>query len=193
MEKGTYGYIDYYKKRKLKIAAVFIALIAISVIAVLCVFETKNTYWIAIPILLVLPFAKYFVAYIVVKAYATMPEQDYEKVRKLAERWEHIFPVYDVTLASEAGISYLEVLIIIDGVVYGCASSLNKKFHSKDIQAYLQKLVKTAGYESKVFIYDSLEDTLDAAAKRIESFSEEHSFQDKRSRSIKKAILVVGV
>lgn len=193
MEKGNYGYIDHYKKNKLTVAAVFLALIAIAIIAVLVIFQTKNTYFIVIPILLVLPFAKYFVAFIVVQPYVTMAEESHERVCKVVEGNEHIIPIYDVTLASEAGISYLDFILVIDGVVYGCASHSNKKFKTSDMETYLQKLIKGAGYQNKAFVYEGVEDTLRAVNKRVKSIPENHSYNDKSSRSIKKAILVVGV
>lgn len=193
MEKGTYGYMDHYKKGKLMVSAVFLTLIAVAIIAVLVIFETKNTYFIVIPIILALPFAKYFVSFIVVQPYVTMAKESYARVCQVVEGNEHIIPIFDVTLASEAGISYLDFVLVIDGVVYGCASHSNKKFKASDMQAYLLKLVKGAGYQNPVFVYEGLEDTLRAVNKRLKSIPAKHSYNDKSSRSIKKAILVVGV
>lgn len=193
MEKGTYGYMDDYKKKKLMVSAVLLALIAAAIITVLVVFQTKNTYFIVIPIILTLPFSKYFVAYIVVQPYVTMAQESYERVCQAAAGNEHVILVYDVTLASEKGISYLDFLIIIDGVVYGCASHSNKKFKASDMQAYLQKIIEGAGYQNKAFVYEGIEEALRAVNKRLKAIPENHSYNDKSSNSIKKAILVVGV
>lgn len=193
MEKGAYGYIDHYKKNKLKIAAVFISLIAVLLVVILCVYQTNKTYFIVIPIILALPFAKYMVAYIVVYPFHTMPRKQYDVVAAFLEGREHIYPVYDVTLASEAGFSFLSFLLIYDGVIYGCIGEGNHKFKKKDIQAYLEALVNKAGYQSPVLVFEAVEDTLRAIEKRLNSVGAEHEISDKRSESVKKAILAVGV
>lgn len=193
MEKGSYGYMDDYKRRKLMVSAILLSLIAVAIIVVLVVFQTKNTFFIVIPIILVLPFAKYFVAFIVVQPYVTMARESYERVCQVVSGNEHIVPVYDVTLVSEAGISYLDFIIVLDGVVYGCASHSNKKFKALDMQAYLQKLIQGAGYQNKAFVYEGIEETLQAVNKRLKAIPQSHSYNDKSSKSIKKAILVVGV
>lgn len=193
MEKGEYGYIDHYKKNKLKTAAVFIALIAVILAVVLCVYRTNQTYFIVIPIILALPFAKYMVAYIVVYPFHSMSGKQYDAVTAFLEGRKHIYPVYDVTLASESAFSFLSFLLIYDGAVYACMGEGNRKFNQKDIQVYLEALVKKAGYQCAVLVFETMEDTLDAIEERLHSDGAEHEVSDKRSESIKKAILTVGV
>lgn len=193
MEKGSYGYIDAYKKRKLTISAVLLTLIAAAELVVLLIFESKNTFFIVIPIMLVLPFAKHFVAYIIVQPYVTMAEESLKRVHQVIAGNEHVIPVYDVTLASQQGISYLDFILVLDGVVYGCASHSNSRFQAADIQAYLKKLIQGAGYQNQAFVYDNIEDTLRAVSKRLKTIPEGHSYHDKSSKSIQKAILTVGV
>ena len=193
MEKGTYGYMDQYKRSKLRISAVFLVLIAVCITAILLLCQTKNTFYIVIPIVLALPFAKFFVSFVVVQSYVTMAQESYDQVAAFVEMHAHSIALYDVTLASEAGISYLDFALIIDGTVYACASHANRKFSPKDIQAYLDQIVQKAGYSERTFVYQGVEETLQAARKRMQSIPDTHVFRDSRSENIKKAILVMNV
>lgn len=193
MEKGSYGYMDHYKRNKLLVSAVFLVLIAVGIIAILLLCKTKNTFYIVIPIVLALPFAKFFVSFIVVQPYVTMAKESYAKVDAFVQEQDHVIAIYDVTLASEAGISYLDFALIIDGVIYACASHSNHKFMPDDIRDYLEQIVKNAGYAEHAFVYQSVDETLKAAKKRMQTVSDAHAFRDKRSENIKKAILVMNV
>ncbi len=193
MEKGTYRYIEHYKKKKLVIAALFLALIAGSVLVIWCIFNTRNTYWTVIPVILSLPFAKYAVAYIVVSGCRSMSEAEYDRVRTFAGAYQNMLAVYDVTLFSERGTSFLQMLLIVDDSIYGYRAASDKKFSNQDIETYLRQLTKNAGYDVNVACYDDLEDVLSATAAHMEALSDANDLSKKRLDGIKKAILAMGV
>lgn len=193
MEKGTYGYLDNYKKNKLMMTAVLLSLIAAAVIVILVVFQTKDTYLIVIPIILALPCAKQMVAYIVVYPFRSMKREEYESLKEFLKGKNQVYPVYDVTLASEQGFSYLEFVLIFDGDLYGCMGKGNRRFQTEDIQAYLSKIMAGQGYKNKVFVYENAGKALLALDKRLSSVGGEQEVNNKRSKAVKEALLVFGV
>ena len=63
-EKGQYGYIDYYKKGKLLVTMILAIMIASIILSMLLAFGDTGRIGIIFAILLVLPFAKFLIAYI---------------------------------------------------------------------------------------------------------------------------------
>ena len=62
-EKGQYGYINYYKKGKLLVTLILAIMIASIILSMLLAFGDTGRIGIIFAILLVLPFAKFLIAY----------------------------------------------------------------------------------------------------------------------------------
>ena len=79
-EKGQYGYINYYKKGKLLVTLILAIMIASIILSMLLAFGDTGRIGIIFAILLVLPFAKFLIAYIMCAKFQTMPQDVYDVV-----------------------------------------------------------------------------------------------------------------
>ncbi|MBR6222093.1 MAG: hypothetical protein IKQ71_01500 [Lachnospiraceae bacterium] len=195
MKKGEYGHIEYYKKRMLFISMIFIVLIAVLSTAVLLVFKTRNNALILLPIILVLPFARFFVNYLIVrqaKAW-TMSHEIYEEVQTYLKGKIDVTAAYDVTVFSKEGVTFLDFIFIYGDIVCGLRSGNKGKFSDRDMEKYIEKLLRVDGYKMKVYVYDELHKLTEAFDKRYESIKNENKANVKRQEKVKDSILNIGV
>ncbi len=195
MKKGEYGHIEYYKKKMLFISMIFIVLIAVLSTAVLLVFKTRENSLILLPIILVLPFARFFVNYLIVRQAkaSSMPKETYEEVSDYLKDKEDVTVAYDITVFSKDGISFLDLILIYGDIICGLRSGDKGKFSDRDMEKYMEKLIRADGYKMKVYVYDEIQKLAEAFDKRYESIREEKSFSVKRQEKIKDSIMNIGV
>ena len=94
-EKGQYGYINYYKKGKLLVTLILAIMIASIILSMLLAFGDTGRIGIIFAILLVLPFAKFLIAYIMCAKFQTMPQDVYDVVHGQTDETDMI---YDLVL-----------------------------------------------------------------------------------------------
>lgn len=193
MKKGEYGFIDESKQLKLNISAAFIVVIAILSTVILAVYGTRSNYWIVIPIILALPFAKFLVSYLMVRPFRSMSKDAHGYVENNIKDMDHIATIYDATLASEDGVSFLDLVLLYDGNVYASRGYGNKKYSKEDITNYLKRIVKRAGYDRKVYVFEGSKETVDTFVKHMASHNADHEPDDKCTKNIRSAIINLGV
>ena len=99
-EKGQYGYIDYYKKGKLLVTLILAIMIASIILSMLLAFGDTGRIGIIFAILLVLPFAKFLIAYIMCAKFQTMPQDVYDVVHGQTDETDMI---YDLVITQTEG------------------------------------------------------------------------------------------
>ena len=121
-EKGQYGYIDYYKKGKLLVTLILAIMIASIILSMLLAFGDTGRIGIIFAILLVLPFAKFLIAYIMCAKFQTMPQDVYDVVHGQTDETDMI---YDLVITQTEGMHYYDAVCVRNGSVY-----FAKKIHS---------------------------------------------------------------
>ena len=154
-EKGQYGYINYYKKGKLLVTLILAIMIASIILSMLLAFGDTGRIGIIFAILLVLPFAKFLIAYIMCAKFQTMPQDVYDVVHGQTDETDMI---YDLVITQTEGMHYYDAVCVRNGSVY--ALVLDKHF--------MQQALANSKYKYIVHLYT---DT-DAFAKKIHSIGE---------------------
>ncbi len=193
MKKGEYGHINELKSIKVKLAAIFIGVIAVLSTVILVVCGTRSNYWVIVPIILSLPFAKFMVDYVLVRPFSSMKREDYDFLSNSIQNYEDIQVIYDVTLTSEKGISYMDFILLYDGNVYACVSACKQKFSAQDVEKYLKRIMKGAGYDRQLYVYTDMKDALNTCLKHATGHKEDYVADIKATKNMGSAILSMGV
>lgn len=120
LEKGTYGYIDRQKKRKvIMILLILLIAVAIFVAGLLLNKMSKANIFTVLAILCVLPWAKQVVALVVLFPFHSVEKERYERVRKLVEGQavEGVRFYTDLVITSSEKIMNLDFAVVGAGQV----------------------------------------------------------------------------
>ncbi len=169
-EKGQYGYINYYKRTKLLITLVLAAMIAFIIITMLLMYGDTSRVMVVFAILLVLPFAKFLIAYITCIKFTSMPENIHQHIleRTQTNGKEMSGLLYDVVIAQYEGMHFFESICVKNGKV--CALILDKHYpeHKNDYEKCIQAAFANSKYKYLIHIYTDV----DAYLKKVCSLSE---------------------
>lgn len=190
MNKGDYGYMNYYKKRHL-IATLIYAAIIIAFFILAHIIEVKIVILVCyiMAILLVLPGAKHAVAVMVVFPYHTMDEQSVEDLDEHTRELEHGIAVYDVTLASEDGIMYAPYMYLVEGRIYCLVLNLTAKISMDGVKAYLSKILIDAGLAMDIVMVHNISEM----NKILEEMADKDETNMELLSKVKQQILVYNV
>ncbi|MDD5949882.1 MAG: hypothetical protein PUC39_09185 [Lachnospiraceae bacterium] len=146
MNKGDYGYMNYYKKKHIIATLIYAAIITVLfLLAHIVTVKIVILVCYVCAVVLVLPGAKHAVAVIVVLPYHTMDEQSIEDLDEHTRELEYGIAVYDVTLASEEGIMYAPYLYLTKGRIYCLVLNITAKTSLDSVKQYLSKILIDAG------------------------------------------------
>lgn len=167
MEKGTFGYIDSYKKRYGFYSAILAVLILAGAGIVFLIFGTMKHVAILIPVILALPFAKMLVQWVIVAKFHSLKKEEEEKLQdRLGERKNCIL-VYDTALSSHEAISYASVLVIDQGNIHLLWGGSNEKSYGPEQQRdYVQDIIQRTGYSYSAYTAESLEELMEQVEER---------------------------
>ena len=182
MEKGQHGYMNRHKRNVL-ISIIVLGLFVIAgVFFTVVMFDTRNSIFIVIPILVALPLAKQLVAYIMCAGFRELSDEEYSKLKKLSY-FEDPSVVYDVSVSRYEGIVYFPVAVIRDGrMLFYYNGDFGKKI--KD-EASLKKIITEAFADQKkqyVVIVATDIDSFISKAGKIKAPAEEFIGADERMR-----------
>ena len=149
-EKGQYGYINYYKKGKLLVTLILAIMIASIILSMLLAFGDTGRIGIVFAILLVLPFAKFLIAYIMCAKFQTMPQD-----------------VYDV-VHGQTGMHYYDAVCVRNGSVYALVLDKHFKEEKKEYETFMQQALANSKYKYIVHLYTDV----DTFAKKIHGIGE---------------------
>lgn len=164
-EKGQYGYINYYKKGKLLVTLILAIMIASIILSMLLAFGDTGRIGIIFAILLVLPFAKFLIAYIMCVKFQTMPQDVYDVVHGQTDETDMI---YDLVITQTEGMHYYDAVCVRNGSVYALVLDKHFKEEKKEYETFMQQALANSKYKYIVHLYT---DT-DAFAKKIHSIGE---------------------
>lgn len=164
-EKGQYGYIHYYKGNKLIISLILAIMIAFIIVSMLVMFGDTGRIGIIFAILLVLPFAKFLVAYIMCAKFETMPKEEYDKIEGKTNAEDLL---YDVVITQTEGMRYYDVVCIRNGSAYALVLDKRYKENKKEYEQFMKQALANSKYHYILHIYD---DT-DSFAKKIAGIGE---------------------
>lgn len=152
--KGTYGYIDKYKKLYGLVSLGWLVLIAATFVTGLCIYKTKLNGFTVAAVLLVLPAARLWVTWIMMLPYRSCQKSEYDKISGLMDGLSG--KVYaDLVVTKYEGAMYLPIVVNYDDNFFAYAPKQRKS--QADIRSYLNQMIKEAGSSSKAQVYEDYE------------------------------------
>ncbi len=178
-EKGEYGYLKYYRLCKLIGVIVFTAMIEFIVITMLILWGSTSRVIVVFAILLSLPLAKFFIAFIMCVKFKSLDEEDYVSIRDGIKN-EHGIILYDVAVSRYEGMKFYQSICVKNGKI--CALAMDKSFeeNKKDYEKWLESCVSNSKYSYSIYVFSDVK----AYIKKADSISEAND----RNRSIDKHI-----
>ena len=178
-EKGEYGYLKYYRLCKLIGVIVFTAMIEFIVITMLLLWGSTSRVIVIFAILLALPLAKFFIAFIMCVKFKPLDEEDYVSIRDGIKNVHGII-LYDVAVSRYEGMKFYQSICVKNGKI--CALAMDKSFeeNKKDYEKWLESCVSNSKYSYSIYVFSDVK----AYIKKADSISEAND----RNRSIDKHI-----
>lgn len=163
MEKGTYGYIDSYKKKYGIATVIFAVVIVAAAVAVYLIFGTVKHVAILVPIILSLPFAKLMLQWVVIAKFHSFKSEEQARIQEQLEGREYCIVLYDTALSSYEAISYASCLVIDQGDIYLLwGGSNDKKYDETKQREYIQGIIGATGYDYEAHTVHSVDELLES-------------------------------
>lgn len=187
LEKGSYGYIDAYRRRHLLISLSWLTVVAVIFIVGILVFKTKLNFATLAAMLILLPAVKAWIALIVMLPYHTDKKDYFEETKRLmAGKNAEVFS--DIVMTKYEGSMMVSVLVLYDNNFFAYVPKKQKK-SVKEIKTYLNSIITAAGATSKAMVFDEF----DAFKKVIENLSSQENRDGKKLAAIRKQLFVTLV
>ncbi len=155
--KGTYGYIDKWKKSKRMVIALWVIFIGALFLIPAAIMGTRYNAFTVAAIVMVLPAARQAVQYFAMMGFHSGRQDEYEKIAALTEGKTWMVLAADMVLASESGHMVLNMLVICNGNIYGYAPKQKKSREA--IEAYLANLLlETDISHKRPVVHESFEE-----------------------------------
>lgn len=145
--KGTYGYIDRWKRSKIAALGLWVVFIGALLLLPAAIFGTRYNAFTVAAIVMVLPAARQAVQYFAMLGFHSGRRDEYEKIAALVEGKSWMVLAADMVLASESGHMVLDMLVICNGNIYGYAPKQKKSREA--IEAYLTNILMEADMPHK--------------------------------------------
>lgn len=145
--KGTYGYIDRWKKSKLVMIFLWVIFIGALFLIPAVIMGTRYNAFTVAAIVMVLPAARQAVQYFAMMGFHSGRQDEYEKIAALTQGKKWMVLAADMVLASESGHMVLNMLVICNGNIYGYAPKQKKSREA--IEAYLTNILMEADITHK--------------------------------------------
>lgn len=187
-EKGEYGYLKYYRLCRLIGVIVFAAMIEFIVITMLLLWGSTSRVIVVFAILLALPLAKFFIAFIMCVTFKPLAEEDYKGIRDGIKN-EHGILLYDVAISRYEGMRFYQSIFVKNGKI--CALAMDKHFDEtkKDYEKWLAGCISDSKYNYSIYVFS------DATAyiKKADSISEANDRNRSIDKHIAKTILEMSI
>lgn len=157
LTKGSYGYIDNWKRTRLITLALWVIFIGALLLIPMMVLGTKYNAFTVAAIVMVLPAARQAVQYIAMAGFHSGSREEYEKIASYVEGKSWMVLAADMVLASESGHMVLNMIVICNGNIYGYAPKQKKSREA--IEAYLTNLLmETDVAHKKPVVHESFDE-----------------------------------
>ncbi|MDD3222931.1 MAG: hypothetical protein EOM34_09465 [Clostridia bacterium] len=150
--KGTYGYIQCWKQKKLIAIGVWAVFIAGMIGIPALVFHSRYNAFTIAGIVMVLPAARQIVQYIAMSGFSTGNREEYEAVESRVEGKEWLILLSDMVLSSETGHMVLNMIIVCNGNIYGYAPKQKKDREA--IEAYLANVLSEEDSHKRPVVHE---------------------------------------
>lgn len=137
LEKGQFGYLSAKKKRNLIIMVIAFVLVITCFIIGLAIFKDKNNILTVVSIVLVLPAAKFAVAYFILLPHASAPIHLKETVEKVSG---NLIVLYDLVLSNRVSPIGTQVVAITDTLIIALTNETkaDKKLFENSVKEFMQ-------------------------------------------------------
>ncbi|MFR1760375.1 hypothetical protein [Frisingicoccus sp.] len=157
LTKGSYGYIDNWKRTRLITLVLWVIFIGALLLIPMMVLGTKYNAFTVAAIVMVLPAARQAVQYIAMAGFRSGSREEYEKIASYVEGKSWMVLAADMVLASESGHMVLNMIVICNGNIYGYAPKQKKSREA--IEAYLTNLLmETDVTHKKPVVHESFDE-----------------------------------
>ena len=157
LTKGSYGYIDNWKRTRLITLALWVIFIGALLLIPMMVLGTKYNAFTVAAIVMVLPAARQAVQYIAMAGFHSGSREEYEKIASYVEGKSWMVLAADMVLASESGHMVLNMIVICNGNIYGYAPKQKKSREA--IDSYLTNLLmETDVTHKKPVVHESFDE-----------------------------------
>lgn len=181
MEKGTYGYINYKKKKQLIISlTILISAIIIFLLGYFLNKKSNANIFSIIAVLMILPFGRNFVTYIVMFPFHSVDKTKDKEVRGILSGKVQVFS--DLVISSNEKVMGLSFLILSENIVYGLIG--REKEDAMYIENYLKRGLKDRKLNYKVIVFTSYDKFL----KQIKTIKKDEKVTEK-SKTAKEFLL----
>jgi hypothetical protein len=151
INKGDYGYLARYKKGKLLGTVVLALMIIFVVVTTIIMFGDTKRVAIVFAILLVLPFAKFFIAFILSAGYRPLDKDSAALLEKSAGGKEYI--LFDMVISRYEGMKHYAAITVKNGRIYALVL---EKGNPKEYEEWIDIAANDSKYKYKIAIYPDL-------------------------------------
>lgn len=166
-QKGEYGYLKAYRLHKLLLSIIFACAIGFVTFGTILMFGDKERVMIVFAILLTLPFAKYFISWIVCVKFHPFHKLQYEAFASQIDTALQSSIYYDVVVSQSDGMRFFQSICVRNGRVYALSFESKGTINNKQYKRWIDTCLSREKEPYPVVVFDSLE----AYQKKIKSVS----------------------
>ena len=187
-KKGEYGYMDSYKKSKLIITLIFAAMISFIIITMLFMFGTTQRVMVIFAILLVLPFSKFLIGYLMCMRFNPIDKKKYERISSETKECPGNL-LYDVVITRTEGMKFYQSIYICNSRIYAYVE--DKKFaeNKRSYESWIKECISGTKFSYSIKIFDDFDEYI----KKVNSVSSANDKDVKIDKHIVERILVTCV
>lgn len=187
-KKGEYGYMDSYKKSRLIISLIFATMISFIVITMLFMFGSTQRIMVIFAILLVLPFSKFLIGYIMCSTFKPLSKERYEKLSgETKEATGNM--LYDVVITRTEGMKFYQSMYICNSRIYAFTDDKRFSDNKKSYETWIKECINGTKFDYTIKVFSDLDEYI----KKVNSVSAANDKIVKIDKHIVERILVTCV
>lgn len=157
-KKGDYGYIKAYRMGKLTVSIILAAMIAFIIITMLVLFGDTGRVMIVFAILLVLPFAKFFIAWIMCAGFSPLTKEEYDHLISVCNVSEDSSELkFDIVITRYEGMKFYQSLCVKNGRVIALVTGSDYASDKKEYREWIETCINSDKYKYPVTIYNDIQ------------------------------------
>ncbi|MBO6113816.1 MAG: hypothetical protein J6P57_02045, partial [Lachnospiraceae bacterium] len=156
-KKGEYGYMDSYKKSRLIISLIFAAMISFIVITMLFMFGSTQRIMVIFAILLVLPFSKFLIGYIMCSTFKPLSKERHEKLSgETKEATGNM--LYDVVITRTEGMKFYQSMYICNSRIYAFIDDKRFSDNKKSYETWIKECINGTKFDYTIKVFSDLDE-----------------------------------
>ena len=186
-KKGEYGYMDSYKKSKLIVSLIFAVMISFIILTMLFMFGSTGRVMVIFAILLVLPFSKFLIGYIMCATFTPLSVENYEIVKSETKDCTGIL-LYDVVITRTEGMKFYQSMYVCNSKIYAYVEN-KKDLNKKTYESWIKECISGTKFSYTIKVFDNIDEYI----KKVNSVSAANDKTVKIDKHIVERILVTCV